>query len=223
MFRRLLHKLSSKTAVFNEACAQQPYLVAGVSSAGFLVSGDILAQRFTAPHDPWDSRRTLSMATWGLVWYGGPQQFLWIRLYPSLIGRGTSMQAAATSVADCVVNQLFAYVPCFYMLTGAVKGQTPRESLELLRKEYLSACLGQAGFWLPVQYLNFRYVPVHLQTFVVSTMNIINKTWLSWLSNRDRVKQRHADLEFPEVPSAVPSEVGASSWLLQGLSLTHSG
>jgi len=98
-----------------------------------------------------------------------------------------NLHAGTQSIMDAVLNQLVFYVPAFYMFTGTVKGQSLEQSFHLLQKEYLTACTGQAAFWIPVQFLNFRFVPVHMQTFVVSVCNIANKTWLSWLSNRERV------------------------------------
>jgi hypothetical protein len=110
-----------------------------------------------------------------------------------------NIQAALTSFSDSVLNQLFFYVPCFYLLTGVAKGQTISYSCDRLQSEYLSACLGQASFWLPVQFCNFRFVPVHLQTFVVSICNVANKTWLSWLSNRERQSYQQKELEVAQL------------------------
>lgn len=190
-FAAFRKQLLESVAWLSNACSRSPYMVSGISSAIMMVTGDIMAQRFMAGRsEKWDHRRTMALGAWGLVWYGGPQQLLWIRLYPRLIGRGTNLQAIATSVADCIVNQCVAYVPCFYVFTGLVRGDSLGKSFALLQKEYFTTISGQTLFWLPVQSLNFRYVPVHMQTFVVSVANIVNKTWLSWLSNRERSNER---------------------------------
>jgi len=117
-----------------------------------------------------------------------------------------NIQAGLTSFSDSVLNQLFFYVPCFYMLTGVTKGQSVQHSCDRLQNEYWHACLGQASFWLPVQFCNFRFVPVHLQTFVVSICNVANKTWLSWLSNRERQKELQLQKERQSVRDSVVSE-----------------
>jgi len=170
---------------------EHPYISSGTSTSVSLFVTDVVAQKLTLdPTEPWDARRSFSMFMWGLVWYGGPQQFYWTQLYPRLIGRGSNLQAAATAFADCVVNSSVTYIPSFYILTGMLKGNTLEQSLELLRKEYLTACLGMTGFWLPMQTLNFRFVPVHCQTFIVQIGNFANKIWLSWLSNRSRVEEQ---------------------------------
>jgi hypothetical protein len=174
-----------------------------------MLVGDVAAQRLTKPDDDWDSRRSLAMVAWGLMWYGGPQQYLWTRLYPRLIGRGTTMQASLTAFTDALAGQLIWYVPCFYMVTGLLKGQTVRESEQILANEYLNTVFGQAGFWLPVQYINFRYVPPHLQFAVVSSMNTINKTWLSWMTNHQEgqaakppAKERKMSIQWLPLMSA---------------------
>mmetsp|Transcript_46141 Transcript_46141/g.124416 ORF Transcript_46141/g.124416 Transcript_46141/m.124416 type:complete len:202 (+) Transcript_46141:2-607(+) len=156
---------------------------------------DVGAQSITCPGEPWDCRRTLSMASWGVVWYGGPQVWLWTRVYPQLIGRGTMAQAVASGFSDCCLNVPFLLLPCFYIWTGLIKGQTFQTSCEHLRAEWYESCTGMAAFWLPFQVLNMRFTPPHLQTFLVSLANIVNKTWLSWLSNRRRVRQRQEEQE----------------------------
>jgi len=177
---------------FISIAQRRPFLVSGITSGASMWLTDIGMQRLTADEqDGWDWRRSLSMLTWGLVWYGGPQQFYWTRLYPALIGQGTTKQAALKVFADVIVNPLCTYVPCFYMLTGLVKGYSLNQSWENLKNEYVEACFGMAAFWLPVQFGNFRFVHVHFQTYVVSVANIVNKSWLSWLSNRSRVDERH--------------------------------
>lgn len=177
---------------FAAAARTRPFLTSGLTSGASMWATDVGMQQLTAhEEDGWDWRRSLSMLTWGLVWYGGPQQFFWTRLYPRLIGQGTANQAAMKVVADVVVNPLFAYIPCFYLLTGLVKGYSVDQSLDFLKKEYVEACFGMSAFWAPVQFANFRFVPLHLQTYVVCVANVVNKSWLSWLSNRARVDERH--------------------------------
>jgi len=189
----------------NDACRKHPFLVSGVSSAGMLGIADVGAQSITCPGEPWDCRRTLSMASWGIVWYGGPQVWLWTSLYPRLIGRGTMGRAVASGFADCCVNVPFFLLPCFYTWTGFVKGQTFQASCEQLRAEWYESSTGMVAFWLPFQSLNMRYTPPHLQTFMVSLANIVNKTWLSWLSNRRSVRQRPEEQERLLARSSISS------------------
>merc|ERR1712129_152115 len=173
---------------------RNPYVASGCSCCMTLFLTDVAAQQLTCPGESWDSARGIAMATWGLVWYGGPQQMFWMRLYPWVAARfampGSAGSATIKTFLDCGVNNLVAYTPCFYLWTGFVKGYTLERSMELLKQEYSVACTGIFGFWTPVQFVNFYLMPPHLVTYVVQIANIVQKTWLSWLSNRTRVQER---------------------------------
>lgn len=146
------------------------------------------------------------MAIFGVLWYGGPQQYLYVSVFPRLIGNGTARQAALTAVADCLISTPIVFTPSFYFIVGGLRGQSYEESLKLLKQEFVGTSLGQAAFWMPVQYINFLFVPVYLQTFVVSAANLVNKTWLSWFSTRS---ERAAALNHGE-PAAVQTMTSPS-------------
>ena len=81
-------------------------------------------------------------------------------------------------------------VPSFYLITGHVKGQSLSATLAQLRDEWLTASFGTAVIWTPVCVLNFRFVPQHSRILVVSVVSFVHKTWMSWLSNRQRHGER---------------------------------
>jgi hypothetical protein len=69
-------------------------LASGLTSGLLLTASDLGVQYgMKGEDDKIDWRRTFSMFSWGLLWYGGPQQYLWTVAYPRFIGQGTTMQA----------------------------------------------------------------------------------------------------------------------------------
>mmetsp|Transcript_26860 Transcript_26860/g.61943 ORF Transcript_26860/g.61943 Transcript_26860/m.61943 type:complete len:241 (+) Transcript_26860:98-820(+) len=172
----------------NSRCRKHPFLTSGVGASVFLSCTDVISQRFTTD-ETWDSRRTLAFAAWGLIWYGGPQQLMWTRVYPYFFPSKAWKHVSAKAFTDAVPWMGFSYLPCFYIFTGAIKGQSLEQSVSLLQREFLGAWMGCCP-WFPAQLMNFRFVPIYLQTFVVQACNIVHKSWLSWLSNRERVAER---------------------------------
>ena len=93
---------------------------------------------------------------------------------------------------DVYLHTPFLLLPSFYIITGASKGQSLGESLDLLRREWFTASFGSCLFWTPVCALNFALVPQHSLILVVAVCSFFHKTWLSWLSNRERSAERAA-------------------------------
>ena len=81
-------------------------------------------------------------------------------------------------------------VPNYYMITGLVKGQSLEQIATQLRAEWFNAAFGTCFFWTPLCALNFRFVPQHSQILFVSVFSFLHKTWMSWLSNRQRHRER---------------------------------
>ena len=129
------------------------------------------------------------MGIWGVVWYGGPQQWLWLRLYPRLIGEGTVLRALAKTFADSTVNVCVALIPCYYLVTGTVRGKSLNDIQTQLKKEYFGACFGMIGFWIPACFLNFFFVPPVFLAYVVSGQLMFINTWLSWFSQSGKTKE----------------------------------
>mmetsp|Transcript_27044 Transcript_27044/g.52659 ORF Transcript_27044/g.52659 Transcript_27044/m.52659 type:complete len:219 (-) Transcript_27044:260-916(-) len=131
-----------------------------------------------------DWRRTAGLTTFGFIHYGGACKWLYL-WYDRLLGTAPTLRnAAAKMVFDVYVHSPFLLVPCFYIITGSVKGQTPTQISEQLRSEWLEASLGTALLWTPMCFVNFYVVPQHSRILVVSFVSFAHKTWLSWLSNQ---------------------------------------
>jgi hypothetical protein len=148
---------------------------------------------FSEEGDTYDFRRGLSMAIWGVVWYGGPQQWFWVSLYPRVFPGSTLTSAMGRTFLDCGVNVCCVLIPLFYVVTGTVKGYTLEKSVSILQSQYWDACFGLVAFWVPIVFATMLFFPPHLQSYPIQCAQVINKSWLSWFGNKCRVEERRAD------------------------------
>ena len=81
-------------------------------------------------------------------------------------------------------------VPNYYLITGVIKGQSLEQIGTQLRAQWSSAAFGMCFFWSPLCATNFLFVPQHSQILFVSVFSFLHKTWMSWLSNRQRHRER---------------------------------
>lgn len=159
---------------------------------------DVFAQCLTTRDEKgrfkWDKRRTLSMMAFGSVWYGGPVKALYLG-YARFIGEGTMRAALTTAATDCSLHTPFLLLPAFYFSTGLLQGMSINQIKEKMQKEWFAASTGMVSFWLPVCTANFFFVPQHSRILFVGCFNFVNKTWLSWHSNRQRLAEQAEQAE----------------------------
>jgi hypothetical protein len=131
-----------------------PYVTASISAGCVLFAADVSAQLLTNTTSVWDHKRTLSLSIFGFVYYGGPCKALYF-LYDKVFSPKQFMMKA---MIDCCVHTPFLLVPCFYYITGILKGDNVDNITSQLRKEWFVASTGSVAFWLPMQLICFRFV-----------------------------------------------------------------
>lgn len=217
-FKRLAQQYAAKS---NE----RPYLVAAMTGGVACFGADVFAQYVTRESKKfsWDQRRSIGMATFGTIWYGGPLKLLYMG-YARLFGEGTLRAAAMTASFDACIHTPFLLLPNYYLITGLVKGKSLEQIKGELQKDWFEASTGMAFFWLPVCTANFLFVPQHSRVLFLGITNFVNKTFLSWLSNRQEGKTRiqtDVQMELPAALTAAP-ESQCSTHSLLGFSTTLS-
>jgi protein Mpv17 len=185
--------LSRVTAPYIRWSSSNPYITSAISAGCILFAADISAQslkqgQFILQGDRklWDYNRTLSLSAFGMIYYGGPCKALYF-LYDRFL---SPKQFITKALIDCCIHTPFLLVPCFYYITGFFKGDNLEKITTQLRKEWFVASTGSVAFWLPMQLICFRYIPQHSRIVYVTFCSFLHKTWLSYLSNRDRQLDR---------------------------------
>jgi len=169
-----------------------PHTAAGLTAFTVLGSADVTAQflerRYGKRSGGWDSRRTLSMVTFGVYYYGGPCKWFYLR-YPGFFNRmipksSILTKKMAASFVDCGIVTPVILLPSFYLITLSIKREPLPNIWERYKEDCVEVTLGTFFYWFPVVTFNFCFVPQHSQILLVVVCSFIHKCWLSWVSNR---------------------------------------
>lgn len=84
--------------------------------------------------------------------------------------------------ADCFLFDP-AYLALFFTTTNAMEGRRPGEIAKKLQSDLLPTYLVDIAVWLPIQTINFRWVPVVYQALFVQSCNIGWNAYLSFVQH----------------------------------------
>ena len=192
MIRSLVVSVRSVGERYATISTRYPHSVAGVSACGVMTSADLAVQALVQrdPGKATDWQRTAGIALFAGWHYGIPAKFLYL-WYDRYFGVAPTLRTAVLKMGfDVYVHSSLLLVPSFYMITGGVKGQSLEQIAAQYRAEWFTATFGTCLYWTPLCILNFRYVPQHSRILVVAVLSFVHKTWLCWLSNRARHRER---------------------------------
>ena len=133
-----------------------------------------------------DLQRTFALGLFGTFYYGLIARKLYF-IYESVFGPGRAMLKASI---DCAAHTPFLLLPCFYAITGTVKGQSPMEIYEQFKAEWWTSSTASIAYWYPMMFINFKWCTPQTRILFIATGSWIHKSALSWYSNRNRVAQR---------------------------------
>jgi hypothetical protein len=182
MLARLSSKFQNIGSLYARQSEKNPHIVASLSAGSILGGADIAAQRLSGL-ETWDRERTLALTTFGLIYYGGPMKWFYLR-YDQFIGPGRPI---FTAFVDVFLQSPFFNMPAFYLITGTIKGQDLSTTVTQFRSEWAEAATGSVLYWAPLQALNFTFVPQHSRVVFAAGCSFFHKMWLSHVSNRERV------------------------------------
>lgn len=75
----------------------------------------------------------------------------------------SSLTAMERSLASQLIIVPFMYYPVFFTFTGVMQGLTFEEGLQRAKDNFIPLMQRNLLFWIPVQYVQFCYVPTDLQ------------------------------------------------------------
>ncbi|CAB9501005.1 Mpv17 / PMP22 family [Seminavis robusta] len=127
-------------------------------------------------------KRTLAFLTYGSIYQGLSQEFIYIHLYPVWFGSATTVPVVLTKVLfDLCIQTTFLTLPIAYLTKSVIYRYSPKEAIRryiddirnhgLLKKYYL--------LWGPVQCLTFSIVPEHWRVTFIAFVSFF---WLIILS-----------------------------------------
>ena len=192
-----------------------------VTTGGALaISGDIIAQSLAArgAQDPddtqaslafppanWDATRTLALGTFGALYTGGAQHFIFGFLNGSL----------SDPVQRLVLAQFcfipFLYYPTYLLVVPALRTLPLDEQVATVERERLQTQVLQRlpatlvrnwSFWLPVQFVQFSFIPPDMHVTYCAAFGVIWNAILSWSTMQESP---------PQIPAGLQSTSGTSS------------
>mmetsp|Transcript_36103 Transcript_36103/g.66177 ORF Transcript_36103/g.66177 Transcript_36103/m.66177 type:complete len:315 (+) Transcript_36103:127-1071(+) len=165
-----------------------------LTGAALAAAGDAIAQG--RDDDDYNAARGASFAAFDMT-YRGAQHYLfpiivefcrgqYLLSIMAAVGATKLFDASSlTAMERALANQLIIvplmYYPVFFTFTGAMQGLTFIEGLERAKENFIPLMKRNLLFWIPVQYVQFCYVPTDLQipflsvaglgwTFILSAM-----------------------------------------------------
>jgi hypothetical protein len=147
-----------------------------LTGAALATAGDAIAQG--REDDDYDPSRGASFAAFDSI-YRAAQHWLFPiivelcqgqYLFSSLGAIGAAklfdlsiLTAMERSLASQLIIVPFLYYPVFFTFTGYMQGLTLEEGIERAKQNFIPLMKRNLLFWIPVQYVQFCYIPTDLQ------------------------------------------------------------
>ncbi len=199
---------------YNELLLKRPLLTKAITSGVISAIADVLSQKFFTPpmvnktpnsseienisqFSQFDTHRFFKFSLLGLVLVG-PTLHFWYTTLSSLIPG----QQIRNVVARLVLDQ-FVFSPIFicvfmssvvsldYAASVGMEGIGNNTSSlsdlikQKLNESYVDTLAVSYSVWIPAMLLNFRFVPVHMQTLFSNGVGLLWNTYLSYVSYKD--------------------------------------
>ena len=147
-----------------------------ITGAALATAGDAIAQK--REDDPYDPSRGASFAAFDMI-YRAAQHVLFPIIVElcrgqylfSIMGSiGAShlvdlstLTAMERSLASQLIIVPFLYYPVFFTFTGYIQGLSFDEGIERAKQNFVPLMKRNLLFWIPVQFVQFCYIPTDLQ------------------------------------------------------------
>lgn len=194
-----------------------PVLIQHIGTGGVLtLVGDVLAQSLTSktreisgefklPPEDWDKIRTAAFVAFGGIYTGGVQHFIFEYLNA----------AYDDPIQRLLLAQFFfipfCYYPTFLLMVPALRagweetfenaGNFVSPEATARREQLFSEVFGKIPstlvrnwcFWLPVQFVQFSFIPPNLQITYVAAFGVIWNAILSWSTSSAPIEASEKD------------------------------
>lgn len=177
----------------------QPYLAAFLTCSVKASSADLLAQLKSKAEEHFDGidvSRNLAFLTYGGIWQGMFQQFVFSSVYPAWFGSDHSLVSVALQVAfDTMVFGPMICLPIVYSVKSLfTSGDFSFESVQKGLSKYFDDVMNKDllktywTIWIPAQSLTFGVVPPHLRVLFVAAVSFC---WICVLSSVSSENDHH--------------------------------
>jgi protein Mpv17 len=113
----------------------------------------------------------------GYLWYGWMDKFV--------TGTVKAIPGSNKFIAAKLLMEICVWHPVgllgYWGIVGKFEGHSNAQIGAELRESFLPTLAGDASLWTPIDILNFRYVPVHLQALVINAGGLVEAVALSYI------------------------------------------
>jgi protein Mpv17 len=181
---------------YNKILKTKPIIVN--TSIGFILgfTGDIICQ-IIEPTQPQSqsqsqsqsqpqSQRLLSITAFSGIYHGVVNPLIYKTYYkiiPKKIIK-TQLQFGITcSLLDNFVHVPFLYTPSFFLSTSVLQNKSIDSGLELMKEKYIPSLTACWAMWIPLQIINFAYIPKHMRPTVVNIGCLVWTVAIDYISH----------------------------------------
>lgn len=162
-----------------------------ITSGAFLVGvGDVIAQKVVEKQPEWDQLRTLRFASIAFFIIT-PCTRTWVDvILPKLVPIKPTQKVTTKIALKKVGCDMFVFGPVittlFVGLNMYFSGEIEKDKIiEKMKKEQGGIIQKAWCWWGPNQFINFRFVPAHLQASYIQIAALVWNTFLSWVSHHN--------------------------------------
>ena len=158
-------------------------------------------------------KRNLAFITYGGLYQGVCQTFIFSVLFPALFPEHTLQNTLSQVAIDVLLLGPFVCMPTVYTLKAVLNGEEKTAGIA----KYINHVQNKGilfkywGIWAPVQALNFGVVPPHLRVLFVAMVSFFWTCLLSTVSSSDSeeatVVQQQQKMPQPPLPVPVLSDM----------------
>jgi len=187
IFRRQKLSVHRVTMGYRAWVKSRPLVSQSIMTGCLFFMGDAIAQKIIENRVAFNWKRAARITVFGTI-VAGPLLSLW---YTRLNAWTTS--GAFANVSPLKVTLLrtaldqFAFTPVFlttfFTVNGLLDGKTTQQIQEKLKMDFAHTLAANWKVWIPVQLLNFRFIPADLRLLFT---NSVATLWNSYLSYKNQ-------------------------------------
>jgi hypothetical protein len=131
-------------------------------------AADLFAQKVIEGRENIDWTRHAVFCTFGFAYLGGFQYWLYNVKFTQWCGPitqkfGHKASAPLKTFIDQAIHHPFMYFPTFYAIKAKVSGQPMSYAVEKYKSEIWESVKTLWSVWVPLQLINFAFVPRHMR------------------------------------------------------------
>lgn len=166
--RLVLGPFASLGTWYNNTAKAHP-LATGIWTSGLKTSAaDLFAQKVIEGKKEIDWTRHAVFCTFGFAYLGGFQYWLYNVKFTQWCGPitakfGHRASAPIKTFIDQAIHHPFLYFPTFYAIKAKVSGEPLSYAVQKYKSEIWESVKTLWSVWVPLQLINFAFVPRHMR------------------------------------------------------------